>query len=227
MSLLSENGAQNGTGGHSWWKFWKRSKEPDVSDYRRLAIQLHHSLPRTENSRSILVVTPKESGGYAQGALTLASCMAEALRRPVLLIDASRDGELSRLMDSSQAKGLADFLADTMQPLRELALQTSQQNVWFLPRGSLQGTGSVATSPEDAHDLLVRSAKNWDFVVVSGGPILQSNISLALVPFVGRVLLLVTENRTYREDIVAAQNTLERCKAGNISFVVTSRGASR
>jgi len=150
--------------------------------------------------------------------------MAEELLRPVLLVDAADDCEVSRILGSLASQGLSDF---PMRPLQELVLPTSQQNVWFLSRGAVQGS-SFSASPENAHDLLVRSARQWDFVVVAGGPVLKNSLPLAMAPYVGHVLLLVTENRTYIDDIDAAQTALELCKARNVSLVLTQHvGAVR
>jgi Mrp family chromosome partitioning ATPase len=218
------NGIHNSNRSHRWWQIWKRERDLDLAAYRRLALQLHHGLPRADNaSRSVLIVTPNESRFWAKGCVTLASCMAEELRRPVLLVDADDDCEVSRMLGSPASPGLTDFLADPVRPLQELALSTSQQNVWFLSRGTSQGSPCPA-SPENAHDLLARSCKQWDFVVVAGGPVLRNSFALAMAPYVGRVLLLVIENRTHIEDIDVAQNALEQCRAQNVSLVLTQLG---
>lgn len=220
------NGTKNGNGNgtHRWWQVWKRGRSLDLSAYRRLALQLHLGLNRGDNAaRSALVVTANESRLGATGSLTLASCMAEELQRPALLIDATADGEVGKILHSPETQGLTDFLKDPMRPVQELVLPTSQQNVWFLSRGTAKGS-SFPASPENARDLLVRAAKQWDFVVVAGGPVLQNSLPLAMAPHVGRVLLLVMENRTYKEDIARAQSALELCKAQNVSLVMTQLG---
>jgi len=217
------NGTQSRNGRHRWWQIWKRDQdvELDLAAYRRLAVQLHHGLPRAEQvSRSVLIATPNESRFWAAVCVTLASCMAEELRRPVLLVEADGSDEVSEMLGSASSPGLADLLTSPARPLRELALQTSQQNVWFLPRGTAEGS-FFPGSPEDAQDLLVRAAEEWDFIVIAGGPVLRNAFALAMAPYVGRVLMLVIEGRTPIEDIDAAQNALEQCKAQNVSLVLT------
>jgi hypothetical protein len=215
-----ESGSRQGS--RRWWEIWKRPA-PDDSAYRRLALQIHHGLPRQEGApRSVLIVTPKEARWCARRSLTLASCMAEELKRPVLLIDASDDGETSRILHAQGTAGLTDFLADSMQQLTELALPTSQQSLHFLSRG--RSTGRFNASPDVARDLLVRATRHWDFVVVAGGPVLKSAFSLAVAPYAGRVLLLVTENRTHIGDIDRAQHTLVQCGVQNVSMVVSQKG---
>ena len=220
------NGTRNSNGSHRWWQVWKRGRDLDLTAYRRLALQLHLGLPRGgEHSRSVLMVTPNASDFCANGSITLASCIAEELRRPVLLVDAGNEAEVSRLLGSPASQGLTEFLSDPMRPLQDLALPTSQNNVWFLSRGSGQ-TPPFAASPENAHNLLVKSARQWDFVLVTGGPVLKNSLALAMAPHVGRVLLLVIENHSQIDDIDAAQNALEQCGARNISLVLSQLHAA-
>ena len=56
---------------------------------------------------------------------------------------------------------------------------------------------------------------------MAGGPVLTNSVALAMVPHVGRILLLVSENNTYIADIDAAQNALELCGAREVSLVMT------
>jgi len=123
------------------------------------------------------------------------------------------------MLGSDTSQGLTDFLADPARPLASLALPTSEENVFFLPRGTVSGISSA--SPEIAFALLTKAGKQWDFIVVAGGAILKNSLPLGMAPYVGRVLLLVMENQTYLDDIAAAENALKLCKAQNVSLVVT------
>jgi MinD-like ATPase involved in chromosome partitioning or flagellar assembly len=215
------NGFTGTNGDHRWWRAWKRERELDLAAYRRLAIQLHQGLPRAENvSRSVLVVTPNEARHWAKGCVTLACCMAEELCRPLLLVDAEAQSEVCGMLGSPESHGLTHFLTNVSPLLAELVLPTSQSNLYFLPSGSSRNS-PLSASPENARALLVESRKYWDFTVIAGGPVLKNPLTLALAPHVGRVLLLVSENRTPIEDIDAAQIALDECQAKNVGLVLT------
>src|SRR5262249_55731593 len=144
----NHNGNHNGNGSHRWWQIWKWGRTSDLSAYRRLALQLHFDSPRSDSlCRSVLIVTPNESRLCARDSLTLASCMAEELNRPVLLVDATPDSEVSDLLNNPASPGVTDFLADPMRPLPELVHPTSKNNVWFLSHGTIQGI--FPASPEN------------------------------------------------------------------------------
>src|SRR5512144_2297934 len=115
----------NGTGSR-WWRLpWLRAHDPDehLAPYRRIAMQLHYELADAATTRSALLLSPTASPLCARGSLVLAGCLADALGRRVLLVDASpRTPEASRLLDSTAARGFMDYLADPGQPLPPLLL---------------------------------------------------------------------------------------------------------
>lgn len=172
----------------------------------------------------MLIVTPAEPDVAAAASVALAHCMAEELRHPILLVDASEDGGVSRVLGTPSEAGLTDFLADTRQQIETLALPTNHEQVSFLPLGTRAGT-PVSPAPEHLRELL-SAARCWDFIVISGGGILSSGLSMALAPDVGKILLLVTENRTQIGDIDAAQRTLSLCHAHDVSLVLTERSGA-
>jgi Mrp family chromosome partitioning ATPase len=218
--------SSNGNGSHhNWWSFLRGRPRPaeaaDRSPYRRLALQLHFELKGPKARRSVLLVTPVASPLSAQGSMTLAECLAEELRRPVLLIDASpRDRRVSRMLDCAASRGFCDLLSDPAI-LDEVLLPTSCENVYFLPAGT---AFNVAEEVPDEFDAILKALESrYEFVLLSGGSVLNDSVALSLAPHVGRVLLLVVDNETMREDMEAANDILLHCKARNVGLVLTSR----
>lgn len=219
----NNNSNNNSNGNHSWWSFLRKGSDrhdQDLAAYRRLALQLHYDLPRPDNPRSVLIVTPATSTLGARGSLILASCVAEELRRPILLIDACLRGpEVSRILNCTAVAGFSDFLSDPTQPLDNVVLPTNNENVWFLPAG---GALSRPISPDSVSQFLKTAEARFEFVLVSGGSVLNDSLALSLAPCVGSVLLLVVENETMVQDLNAAQDALGFCKARKVGLVLTS-----
>jgi shikimate kinase len=69
---------------------------------------------------------------------------------------------------------------------------------------------------------LAEAQRQFDFVLLSGGSVLEDPAGLALLPNAGSVLLLVLENETRVEDLEAAERALALCKARNVRIVLTS-----
>lgn len=217
------NGSNGGgNGSRSWWG--KRLHEPEsaLAAYQRLALQLHYDLPRPEHSRSALVVTPTASLIAAHGSSDLARCLAEQLQRPVLLVDACPGApQLSKILNCESRPGFTDFLANPTIPIDDLVLPTTHANLSFLPAGS-GATSDFAFAPRHIQSGLQAAEERFEFLIFCGASVLGNSVSLALAPWVGRVLLLAVENETRIEDLDAAQDALFFCKAGKVGLVLTS-----
>jgi MinD-like ATPase involved in chromosome partitioning or flagellar assembly len=193
-----------------------------MAPYRRLAWQLHYDLPRGEDVRSALLVTPSSSTLCARGGVLLSTCLAEQLRRPILLIDVCPGNpETTRIMGCTERHGFTDFLANPSLLLDELVLPTTCENVSFLPSGKAPAR-SQPVSHEAIDKLMKASQCRFDFVLLTGGAVLSDPLSLALAPGAGSVLLVVIENETRVDDLDAAQNALNHCKARNVGMLLTT-----
>jgi len=223
---MKSNG--NGTGGGSaarWWSsLWGRPHALDhnLEQYRRIALRLHYGLTRPGVPRSALLASPIVSTLSAQSSAALACCLADELRQPILLIDVSpKDPAASRLLECAARPGFADLLSNPELRLDDMVLPTNRENVSFLSAGS-----SVAlfhtTPPDRLCALLQEVESRYDFVLLSGGAVLNNSVTLALAPHAGCVLLLVIENETLMEDLDAAQDALSFCKARQVGLVLAT-----
>jgi Mrp family chromosome partitioning ATPase len=224
MQTLSGNSNGNGNGrSPKWWQsLWGRSRESsaDAAAQSRLALQLHYDLPRESGLRSVLLLTPAKCPLGASASLGLAFSLGQELSRPVLLIDACpARPEISGMLACAELPGWADLLQDSNLDLNSVILPTSSEHVGFLPAGNHK---HVPPSAEDVQARLKTAQERYDFLVLFGGSVLDDFTGLALLPHVGSVLLLVTDNETRTEHLEAAQAALAQCKARNVRLVLTS-----
>lgn len=204
-----------------------RDGAQDLSDFRRLATQLHHDLPREQGGRSTVLVTPGVSNLPAYSGASLAQCLGEELRSPILLVDAClKESHLTRLAGAQEAPGLGNYLEDPGLALDALVLPTKLEDVWLLPAGTRAGSGA-RSGPGHGNDstgiaALVKSAgEKFDFVVFAGGSVLHDPLALAMVPHAGCVLLMAVENQTRLEDLDLAQRSLAFCHPRKIGLLLT------
>jgi Mrp family chromosome partitioning ATPase len=219
----------NGSG-HRWWSLFGKRPEPsgfDARPYRRLALQLHYGLPRSEKLRSALLVTPEGSSVSAQSSLGLATSLADELKRSVLLVDASaRSADATRILGCSGERGLAEFLAEPSLCVAALTFETTDSRVSFLPAGDTSACEGDPPS-QRLSALFQAASRDYDFVLFSGGSVLAESMALALAPLVGCVLLIARENETSLDDLDAAQQALDLCQARKIGLVLTTRASGK
>lgn len=209
------------------WPNLLRPSKLNIGPYRRLALQLHRDLPRTEASRSVLLVTPTPTPVGARGSAQLARCMADQLGRPVLLGDVgpAEDG-VSRFLGCRTRRGLSNALSTPDPQLKDLVLGTDRKNLAFLPSGALDANGRQASS-EAIADLVRTAEASYDFTVLSGGAVLDDPLTLSFASHVGYVLLLIIENETREEDLESAQEMLALCDVKNAGILLTTSRSDR
>jgi hypothetical protein len=229
LTMNADEMTQQSTNGHrpfslSWLKrVVDRWRQTDSNaPYRRLALQLHYDLPREEGNRSVLIATPTRSPLGASASLHLARSLAEHVQQPVILADTSREGVLSTLLGCESMPGLREMLTNEREEMGDYLLPTSAHHVAFLPSGRRSSDGTLAASTRIA-PLVAAARRQSDFIVFSGGAILDDSLSLAVAPHVGLVLLLAMENETLIEDLEEAKQTLERCHAPRLALVFSQK----
>jgi capsular exopolysaccharide synthesis family protein len=195
--------------------------------YRTLRASLSAAGPDGEFPRSILITSAMPGEGKTMTAGNLASTLALAGMRVVLI-----DGDLRRPMVSTlfrvpaRAMGFANVLAGDAAPYEALV--------------DAPGAGKrlrlLLANPGQAHliDLLqprrvqhVLSELEADVVVVDSPPLTQVADALALADAVEAVLIAVRLGTTRRDKLTELRRMLLQRGIAPLGFVVTSRRKSR
>lgn len=220
--LMGGNGNSNGHKRNVPWRWSGKRPGLEEEAFRRLALQLHYDFGGPGEERSVLLATPMPSELCARGGTLLACALADELRQPVLLVDASpRRGELAALIQSPEAAGFTDMLADSSLRIESLVMPTSHPHVAFLCSGNSAPPASDAAS---VLAVLAQAAANYRFAIFAGGSVLNDSLTRAVAPHAGCVLLLGVENETMVNDLDAAQNALHYGKARKVALVLTNSG---
>ncbi len=194
--------------------------ESAAAAYQRIALQLHHDLPRDGRRRLALLTTANAAPSVARCGLALALGLAQELQQPVLCVDAHlRGGDASRALGCDGAQGWSDLMHDSALNPADLALPTSEPLLRFLPAG-VAGRQGARRSPEQVQRAVDALATGHDFVVILGGPVLDDTMALGVAPHVGCVLLLAFDDQTLLTDLDQAQRALRACGAQGVRLVI-------
>ena len=199
---------------------------PDLAIYRRLAIQLNHDMDGTSPPRSVIVAGPTDALASSHASIALAGCMGEELRQRILLVDASPEAEITRMMGCSNEAGFSEMLHDPELAVDGLLLATTVELVKLLPAGILSGQPRRHAAADPA-ELLRRLQPHADILVLAAGSVLNGSAALALAPFASSVVLVPIEDQTLAEDLDAAHESLRMCKARRIGILMASAARAR
>jgi polysaccharide chain length determinant protein (PEP-CTERM system associated) len=190
------------------------SQEPNslmVDQYRLLCTRIHQL--SLGNSQTIFAISSStENEGKTVTALNLALTAARDFRKKTLLID----GDLRKpaLSTYLQVKPKIDLLAvlSNKSDLQSGLLNFGHENLSVLPFVNSIGNSSSLLSSPEMRSLILLLKQTYDFILIDCPPILMLPDMHILEKLVDGIFLVVRAEKTRREDVIMAMNSLSTDK---------------
>jgi Mrp family chromosome partitioning ATPase len=174
-----------------------------------------------EPLRSILVTDVDSEGEAAVLGANLGAALSQFGRHVVLIDGAGAGGTITRLHDWQQRPGLSELLLEGLAPVRPA---DRAGLLSLLPAGRARLEGA---DPDRLREIFESLAGDDGLVVVVGAPIQGSPITLALARAADEVILVARRDRSRREDVVFAGESLRLIGATLAGVIMTERGPLR
>jgi len=186
---------------------------------RMLATKIAYTKPDEATSSALIVGTASHDGS-ADLAIGVATALAGAGRR-VLLVDGNEEtGELSELLGIDGSPGLAELLENPQLGAQELVM-TRPRGPAVLSRG--RSSRASLIDPEAARVLVDRLVRDYEVVLFTAAPIHLSGSALAWARCTDAVLLVAERDRAKRDDIAYALENLSAVAASVLGTVLLDR----
>jgi polysaccharide biosynthesis transport protein len=157
--------------------------------------------------RTIAVTSPGPNEGKSTIAVNLASVLAQAGSR-VLLVDADmRHPKLHTVFNRSKKPGLSDLIVLKSDPAQAI-LPTGLDGLFLLPCGTMPPSPSDVLALTATRALLERLASEYDYVVIDTPPVLVGADSPVVGALADATIMVVRDGRTASEAIGYASTTL-------------------
>jgi non-specific protein-tyrosine kinase len=186
---------------------------PELESYRLLRTRII-SRSRMDGGNTLMVTSAVAGEGKTLTAINLAMTIAKEFSQTVLLVDCDlRQQKVHKVLGYESYKGLADFFVDA-EPLSNLIVWPGIEKMTVISGQRTLDTGSEYLG-SSGMKALVHEMKNRypdRFIIFDVPPLLTVADTLALVPSVDYVLMVVRAGRTQAGDIEKALNMLQRDK---------------
>jgi len=166
----------------------------------------------------ILMGSPDTSAGKTTVAVNLATVMAQAGKRVVLLDADLRRPKIHRLLGMQNSTGLSDILRDDMD-LDTAAQNWKYDNLLVITSGNLPPNPAEVLSSEKMAQFLQNIKQDADVVIVDGPPFILADAS-ALSARVDGVLVVIQMKQTQAAEAIDALEQLERVGARILGVVL-------
>lgn len=201
--------------------FARSPRSPVAEGYRYLRARLDPLIASTEGGVVLLVASARRSEGRTSVAANLATALAHAGDK-VILVDADlQHPSLSKVFGTRLKPGLGDLLAGRALP-EEVAVPT------YVPGLRLVTTGDEAGLTSDTLDVsslgrgFARMKAVADVIVVDSAPMLEVSDALRLASVSDLVVVVADPRRTRRGDASSVARQIRAVGLGTIVGVLNA-----
>jgi tyrosine-protein kinase Etk/Wzc len=203
----------------------ERGNDPAVEGIRSLRTALSFALLNAPNN-VVLMTGPTPSLGKSFVSVNLATVLATAGKR-VLLIDADmRKGYLNQYFGLGREEGLADAIVDK-RPFAAVAHKGVLPNLDFVASGHFPPNPSELLLHRNWSELIAQASREYDVVIVDAPPVLPVSDVEALSGVAGTIFLVARFEVTRGGDLSESLKRLQKVGAevtGVIFNAVKPRG---
>jgi capsular exopolysaccharide synthesis family protein len=182
-----------------------------AEEFRKLKTQIFHWSPNPPHI--ILVTSTFPSEGKTMVSVNLAMSISTEINKEAILIDADLRKPSVLFEGSWYPKGLSNYLAD-QTPFAEILRHSEAEKLWIIPAGSPSKNSTELIGSKRMEELLkrLRTFGEDTFIIIDSPPLLLTSEPLLFSKWVDGVILVMMANRTPRESIKRAIQSMDRQK---------------
>jgi succinoglycan biosynthesis transport protein ExoP len=167
---------------------------------------LHAS--RTESIRVVMVTSAVPGEGKTSVACHLATSLARAGRKTLLIDGDLRRPDIHKLVSVPLAPGLCELLRGEVE-IDEVVLETSASHLEVIPAGCCDGLALRALASQDLLKSILGGLKDdYDFIIVDSAPVLPVTDTLLIGQDVDAVVFSVLRNVSRLPEVFTARERL-------------------
>lgn len=201
-----------------------RNRQADV--FRILRTQVLQIM-RQSGLRTLAITSPNYGDGKTTVAINLAVSMSLDLKQTVLLADLDlRKPGVTTYLGINSETGLTDHLLDN-RPASECLLRTSFERLVVMPSGRTRDNSSELLGSAKMATFAQELKQRYDnrIIIYDMPPILAQDDSLAFLPNIDAVLMIVREGKTKIDDIKQSMSALSG--ANVLGIVLNNSGKNK
>jgi len=184
-----------------------------VESLRSLRTSLYFTELKAKNNM-LLVTSPGPNAGKSFLCMNLATVLADADKR-VLVIDADlRKGRFHQLFGMQQRPGLSDLIAGNMD-LNEVIHKTDINKLFVLTTGTIVLNPSELLMQKGFESILKKLSDIFDHIIIDSPPVLAVTDAAIIGRYAGSTLVVVRDRQSPLREI---EETIKRLKHASVNL---------
>ena len=182
-----------------------------AEEFRKLKTQIFHWSPGPP--RIILVTSATPNEGKTIVSVNLAMAISQEIHKEAILIDADLRRPSVHFERNPYSRGLSNYLTDQI-PLSDILIHSEAEKFWVIPAGPPSKQAAELIGSRKMEELLksLRTLGEDAFVIIDSPPLLSASEPVLLSKWVDGVILVVLADRTPRESIKRAIQSIDKQK---------------
>ena len=182
-----------------------------AEEFRKLKTRVFHWSQTPP--RVILVTSAFPNEGKTIVSVNLAMAISQEIHKEAVLIDADLRRPSIHLEKFRHSKGLSNYLAD-QSSLSEILLHSEAEKLWVIPAGPPSKKSAELIGSKRMEELIKSLCTFGEdsFIVIDSPPLLATSEPVLLSKLVDGVILVVMADRTPREAVKRAIQSIDRQK---------------
>ncbi|MBE9544760.1 MAG: polysaccharide biosynthesis tyrosine autokinase [Proteobacteria bacterium] len=199
---------------------------PEIDCYKVLRTKIQQ-MTQEKGWNTVMITSPRSGDGKTLTAINLALTFSKTFNQTILLVDCDlRKQDVHKLLGFHSESGLVDYLVND-RPLNEFIIWPSVEKLTLISGGRMiQNSTELLGSPR-MKKLVEEIKLRYDdrYVLFDVPPVLGSADTLALVPFIDSIVMVVEEGKTSTRDVQKALEVLPKEKF--LGFVMNKQKKSK
>jgi len=182
-----------------------------AEEFRKLKTQIFHWSPGPPHI--VLVTSAFPNEGKTMVSVNLATAISQEIHKEAILIDADLRRPSVHFERHPYSRGLSDFLMDQTS-LSDILIHSEAEKFWVIPAGAPSKKSAELIGSRRMEELLksLRTFGEDTFIIIDSSPLLATSEPVLLSQWVDGVILVVMADRTPRESIKRAIQSIDRKK---------------
>jgi non-specific protein-tyrosine kinase len=199
---------------------------PQLDCYKVLRTKIQQ-LTQSKGWNTVLITSPRAREGKTLTAINLALTFSKAYNQTILLVDCDlRQQNIHKTLGFQSEAGLIDYLVDD-RPLKEVMIWPGIDKLTLISGGrTIDNSTELLGSPR-MKELVQEIKSRYDdrYVLFDVPPVLGSADTLALIPYIDSIVMVVEEGQTSTREVQRAVEMLPPEKF--IGFVINRQKAGQ
>lgn len=175
-----------------------------------------------KNMKTIMIASANPQEGKSVVSINIATAFAQTGKRVVLISCDLRKPSIHIYTNTSNTKGLSNYLAGYTEIVADIVQDSSVENLKIITSGPIPPNPSELLGSKRMEQLLNELREKMDYIIFDTTPILAVTDSTVMAKYTDGAIIISDYKRTSREDAKKATSALKKTGVRQLGVILNN-----